>query len=149
LREAKVMARLAHPNVVPIFEVGMRGDRLFIVLELVEGETLGKWIAKGGHELDEVLDLFFATGRGLAAAHEQGVVHRDFKPENVLIGKDGRPRVTDFGLALESDEPDSLPPGGPTLAELFALMPSQDDEQTMTPIGTVLGTPAYMSFEQM
>ncbi len=144
LREAKSMARLAHPNVVPVFEVGEWGSRLFIVLELVEGETLGKWLSTE-RPLPEVIEAFLATGRGLAAAHAAGLVHRDFKPDNVLLGRDGRPRVTDFGLARADHDRESLPRGGPTLLELLKA-PSQPE---LTPLGTLLGTPAYMAPEQL
>ena len=145
--EAKAMARLSHPNVVPVFEVGEMGDRLFVVMELVEGETLGRWLGNQPRSLDEILDAFVDAGRGLAAAHQKGIVHRDFKPDNVLMGKDGRPRVTDFGLARRfgPGDPESLPPG-PSVVDLLAG-PTPDG--TLTPMGALLGTPAYMSPEQM
>ena len=141
LREAKAMAHLAHPNVVPVFEVGEMGDRLFLVLELVPGETLGKWLSTP-RELEEILGVFLAAGRGLSAAHQAGIVHRDFKPDNVLVGRDGRARVTDFGLARRSNT-DSGPLRSVGLAELNAAPSS------LTPLGSLLGTPAYMSPEQM
>jgi tetratricopeptide (TPR) repeat protein len=99
LREAQAMAQLAHPNVVTVFDVGSVGDRVFIAMELVDGETLSKWLRARPRTRSEILAMFLAAGNGLAAAHAAGLVHRDFKPDNVLVGKDGRVRVTDFGLA--------------------------------------------------
>ncbi len=103
LREARAMARLAHPNVVTVHEVGEDGDDVYIVMELVKGKTLRTWL-QTPRAWSRVLDVFVDAGRGLAAAHEAGLVHRDFKPENVLVGDDGRTRVTDFGLARASDD---------------------------------------------
>jgi tetratricopeptide (TPR) repeat protein len=98
-REAQAMAKLAHPNVVTVYEV-RRGDAgVFVVMERVAGTTLRAWIAEP-HPWRETVAMFVAAGRGLAAAHDAKLVHRDFKPDNVLIGDDGRPRVADFGLAL-------------------------------------------------
>jgi serine/threonine protein kinase len=98
LHEARVMARLAHPNVVPVYEVGIDGSDVFVVMELVAGCDLREWLA-GSRPVHEIAAALAQAGRGLAAAHEQGIVHRDFKPENVLIGRDGRARVADFGLS--------------------------------------------------
>ena len=98
LREAQLMGRLGHPNVVAIHDVGVVGEHLFLALELVEGVTLRQWMT-APRTWREVLAVFEGAGRGLAAAHEAGIVHRDFKPENVLCGRDGRVRVADFGLA--------------------------------------------------
>ncbi len=98
-REAVAMAQLAHPNVVPVFEVGQVGDRLFVAMEYVPGMTLRAWLAARPRPWREALAILLAAGEGLAAAHDAGLVHRDFKPENVLVGDDGRPRVSDFGLA--------------------------------------------------
>ena len=97
-REAQAMAKLSHPNVVTVYEIGQLGEGRFLAMELVEGTTLRQWL-ETARPWREILTAFIACGRGLAAAHAAGLVHRDFKPENVLIGSDGRPRVTDFGLA--------------------------------------------------
>ena len=97
-REARAMAQLVHPNVVAVHDVGAFDGRTFIAMEYVPGETLLHWVA-GRHTAREILAIYVAAGQGLAAAHAAGLVHRDFKPENVLIGRDGRPRVGDFGLA--------------------------------------------------
>jgi hypothetical protein len=88
LREAQAAARLSHPNVVSVYDAGAFGDELFMAMELVVGETLRSWLARPGRSLKEILAVFLAAGEGLAAAHAAGLVHRDFKPENVLIGPD-------------------------------------------------------------
>ncbi len=103
--EAQALARLSHPNVVQVFDAGTHGARVFVAMELVEGRTLQTWLgsrihAEGGPpSWRELVDLFVPVGRGLAAAHAAGIVHGDFKPSNVIVGADGRPRVFDFGLA--------------------------------------------------
>ncbi len=121
LREARTMAQLAHANVVAVHDVGTLGDRVFVAMDLVEGETLRSWLTQP-RPTKHVLSAFLAAGRGLAAAHAAGVVHRDFTPENVLVGRDGRVLVTDFGLAR-----------GPA---------TEED-------GAVAGTPAYMAPEHL
>jgi Tol biopolymer transport system component len=118
-REAQAMAKLSHPNVVAVHDVGRAGDQVFVAMELVDGETLRGWLRKP-RSWREVLAKLVGSGRGLAAAHAAGLVHRDFKPDNVLIGADGRPRVTDFGLVSGDGS-------------------GQD--------GIAAGTPAYMSPE--
>ncbi len=134
LREAEAMAQLQHPNVVAVYDVGAFADQIFVAMELVDGVTLSAWM-KERHDVAAILDVFVQAGRGLVAAHAAGIVHRDFKPDNVLIGTDGRVRVGDFGLARSTpsalDEPSAV-----------AL-----DELT-TRGGAVVGTPAYMAPEQ-
>ena len=98
-REAMAMARLTHPNVITVHEVGRLGDRVFVAMEFVPGGTLRAWLKARPRPWRDALTLCLAAGEGLVAAHEAGLVHRDFKPENVLVGDDGRPRVGDFGLA--------------------------------------------------
>jgi predicted Ser/Thr protein kinase len=98
-QEAKALARLAHPNVVQVYEIGEDADRPFVAMELVRGRTLRAWLAERPRPCAEVLRMFRQAGEGLAAAHGTGLVHRDFKPDNVLIGDDGRVRVADFGVA--------------------------------------------------
>ncbi len=100
LAEAQALAKLAHPNVVAVYDVGTIDDDVYIAMEYVEGTTLNTWM-RTERPLDEVLDVFVAAGRGLEAAHAAGIVHRDFKPDNVIIGKDGRVRVIDFGIAQQ------------------------------------------------
>ena len=139
-REAVAMAKLAHPNVVTVFEVGDLAGRPFVVMEYVTGTTLRAWLAEAPRAVRDILALLLAAGEGLAAAHDAGLVHRDFKPENVLVSIDGRARVGDFGLARELDSKDE---------ELRPVTPSGDELRTpVTQTGAVLGTPAYMSPEQ-
>ncbi len=146
-REARALARLSHPNVVQVYDVGEIDKRVFIVMEFVEGVTLGEWL-RGGHSLDEVLALMIAAGRGLAAAHAAGVVHRDFKPDNVIVGQDGRPRVLDFGLARAmADDERSPEPAAPAALELREAQGRVGNEVS-TRTGVRMGTPAYMSPEQ-
>src|SRR5262245_38729127 len=99
LREAQAIARLSHPNVIAVYDTGSFGDQVFVAMEFVEGWTLRQWLEEKRPAWREVLARFVLAGRGLAAAHAVGLVHRDFKPENVLLGKDGRVRVADFGIA--------------------------------------------------
>ncbi len=138
LREAKAMAQVSHPNVIAVYDVGTVGDDVFIAMELVEGQTLSQWLS-GGRSPREIVSVFLQAGAGLAAAHRAGLVHRDFKPDNVLRGHDGRVRVLDFGLAsaVRGDDP-AVP------AE--ATRPSSLEPLTQT--GAIMGTPAYMAPEQ-
>src|SRR5438094_4738867 len=98
-REATAMAQLSHPNVVAIYEVGTHEGALFIAMELVAGVTARAWRERGKRSWRDVVRLYLAAGEGLAAVHRAGLIHRDFKPENVLVGADGRVRVADLGLA--------------------------------------------------
>ncbi|MCA9585888.1 MAG: serine/threonine protein kinase, partial [Myxococcales bacterium] len=100
-REARAMAKLAHPNVVRVFDVGVDGGRVFLAMERVEGGTMRDWLRERPRTWREVLARFVQAGAGLAAAHRAGLVHRDFKPENLLVRGDGTVLVTDFGLAHE------------------------------------------------
>jgi tetratricopeptide (TPR) repeat protein len=99
LREGRALARLRHPAVATIHDVGTRDDRMFIAMELIEGPTLCQWMHERRRSWREIRDMFVQAGEGLAAAHAAQIVHRDFKPSNVVVGEDGRPRVIDFGLA--------------------------------------------------
>jgi predicted Ser/Thr protein kinase len=146
LREARAMARLTHPNVVTVYEVGTANGRDFVAMELVSGETLAEWLRATRRPLAAILDAFLAAGRGLAAAHAAGIVHRDFKPHNVLRSQGGRIAVTDFGLARASDDapspaPDASAPAGGEPGSPSALA-------GFTATGSLLGTPAYMAPEQ-
>src|SRR5262245_35854404 len=99
LAEARALARLSHPNVVAVYDASELGDELFIAMELVAGANLRAWLAAAGRARAEVLDVLAQAGRGLAAAHAAGLVHGDFKPENVLVGDGAIAKVADFGLA--------------------------------------------------
>ncbi|MEZ4448227.1 MAG: protein kinase [Nannocystaceae bacterium] len=138
-REARALARVSHPNVVQIFEVGRYGGQAFVAMELVEGETLGAWQRERARTVDELLDMYIQAGHGLVAAHEAGIIHRDFKAENVLIGGDERPRVADFGLARALGVDDE---------RRQASAAVEGDARDLTGPGAVIGTPAYMSPEQ-
>ncbi|WP_394825520.1 tetratricopeptide repeat protein [Pendulispora albinea] len=127
LGEARAMAKVAHPNVVNVFDAGVHGERIFVVMERVDGSTLREWLAAAPRAPRDVLHMFVEAGRGVAAAHAAGLVHRDFKPDNVLVGADGRVRVTDFGLALAR------------AANVERLGPTDDARGP--------GTPAYMAPE--
>ncbi|WNG30496.1 serine/threonine protein kinase [Cystobacter fuscus] len=151
LREAQALARLSHPHVTSIYDVGTWEERVFIAMELVEGPSLRDWLKQGPRPWREVVEVFIAAGRGLAAAHAAGLVHRDFKPDNVLLGKDGRVRVLDFGLARqvsattpgEVEEALSPPPVDVPWSEL-----GQSPLNTpLTRAGLVIGTLAYMAPE--
>src|SRR5580692_5487852 len=112
LREAQAIARLSHPNVVIVYDVGTFCESVFIAMEFVEGHTLGYWLQAETRGWREVLDVYVAAGRGLVAAHAAGLVHRDFKPDNVMITKSGLVRVMDFGLARELMTADAPSLGG-------------------------------------
>ncbi|MBL4684132.1 MAG: protein kinase, partial [Nannocystaceae bacterium] len=135
LREAQSVAQLQHPNVVALYQVGIHEDRVFLVMEYVDGGTLRQWIRATQRSWREIVAVYRQAGQGLSAAHDAGLVHRDFKPDNVLIGSDGRVRVSDFGLV-----------GGQASGEFVPSATTQDVRLTQT--GTVLGTPAYMAPEQ-
>ena len=140
VREAQALARVAHPNVVAVFDVGEVDQHVFVAMELVEGVTLGAWLRAKPRSWREILEAFVAAGRGVVAAHAAGVVHRDFKPGNVLVGNDDRVRVMDFGLARAgaSSGEESPTPSEVSGSERDAL----SEELTVT--GSILGTPLYM-----
>jgi len=145
LREAKAMARLAHPNVIRIYEVGTHEGRAFLALEYVQGRTLREWLAAEQPELAMIIARYLEAGRGLQAAHEAGLMHRDFKPDNAVLGDDGRVRVVDFGLARSTRGTDNfktLENQTPGLRDALAEGP-----ELLATIG-FSGTPAYMSLEQ-
>jgi len=148
-REAQALGKLSHPNVVTIYEVGEFRGQIFVAMEFVEGKTLREWTPDGQDTTAQVLEKFAQAGLGLAAAHAAGLVHRDFKPDNVLVGADGRVRVLDFGLARGLDDaPD--PEAERSLDSASATMESSHDSlrQPLTRTGAILGTPAYMAPEQ-
>jgi tetratricopeptide (TPR) repeat protein/predicted Ser/Thr protein kinase len=138
MREARALAKLSHPNVVQIYEVGTHEDQVYVAMEFIEGQTLGEWMQhEPKRKVEEIASMFIAAGQGLAAAHAAGLVHRDFKPANVLVGNDGQVRVLDFGLAQ------------PVNAEGIGVPSGQikEGDQEITR-GGIAGTPAYMAPEQ-
>ncbi len=141
-REAQALARVKHPNVVAVHDVGNVGQQMFIAMELVEGQTLGVWLTEHNPPWTEIRDVFVAAGEGLLAAHRAGLVHRDFKPTNVLIDASGRPQVADFGLARAVG---SAPRPSAPVDDTTSSRPL---EASMTASGAIVGTPAYMSPEQ-
>jgi hypothetical protein len=143
LREARAMARLAHPNVITVHELGAEDENLFIAMELVRGGTLGRGLRAAPRGWRAATEVMREAGRGLAAAHAAGVVHRDFKPDNVLVGDDGRVRVTDFSLAQLAAIDATLP------AATAASPPGSASPIALTATGAIIGTPAYMAPEQL
>ncbi len=153
LREAQALARLSHPNVISVFDVGVVDSEIFVAMEFVEGSTVKEWV-KEERSLFEIIEVFRAAGKGLAAAHDVDLIHRDFKPANVIGGDDGRVRVLDFGLAREARAEES---SGAGEAVKSGEEPEYDsgvslsDSSLSVPItmaGTVVGTPPYMAPEQ-
>ncbi|MBI5549024.1 MAG: protein kinase, partial [Deltaproteobacteria bacterium] len=140
IREAKAMARLRHPNVVTVYDVGTVDGRVFIAMELIEGTTLRGWLTGSPRSWREIRDTFLLAGQGLAAAHSAGIVHRDFKPDNVLVGRDASVCVSDFGLARAAAEP-----GAPDCAPSTS---GATVSSKVTSMGVVQGTPRYMAPEQ-
>jgi tetratricopeptide (TPR) repeat protein len=149
-REAQALAKLQHPNVVAVHDVGTFDSRVFLAMELVEGTTLAKWLAAKPRSWRETVAMFVQAGQGLAAAHSSGIVHRDFKPQNVLIDREDRVRVADFGLARvaaeqQRHEDDDVVARAPTELASTPIRVSTP----LTRTGLFLGTPAYASPEQL
>lgn len=139
LAEARAMASISHPNVIAVHDVGSHDGLAFFAMELIEGDTLEGWLKAERRSTEAIISVFAGAGRGLAAAHEVGLVHRDFKPHNVLVGNDGRVRVIDFGLVRVIAETDDVEP----------THPRAEFEETRTLTGALVGTPAYMAPEQL
>ncbi len=150
LREAQTLAKLSHPNVVHVYEVGTIENRVYLAMEFIRGQTLRIWLSHS-RTWEEILEAFLSVGRGLAAVHEAGLVHRDVKPDNMLVGEDGRVRVADFGLARAAApltnpdlEPIDIEAGEESLPEVDI-----DGISRLTVSGAIVGTPAYMAPEQL
>ena len=160
LREAQAMAKLSHPNVVAVHDVGTVDEQVFVAMDFIDGPSLRVWLKAAPRSWVEVLDRFRQAGRGLAAAHAHDLVHRDFKPDNVMIGSDGRVVVMDFGLVRARSSGESEP--GAIEAEAVsrsdeAPVPDRNLGEAstgpldshLTEVGILLGTPAYMAPEQL
>lgn len=159
LREAQAMAKLSHPNVVALHDVGTLGDEVFLAMEFIEGQSLRVWL-HGEHHWRDIVDVFLQAGRGLAAAHAAGLVHRDFKPDNVLVGDNGRVVVTDFGLARQLQVSDATLSEhlGPEVTQPQQVIPEEEEDEgssaqlivsgAMSRTAGQVGTPAYMAPEQ-
>jgi tetratricopeptide (TPR) repeat protein/predicted Ser/Thr protein kinase len=149
MREAQALARLADPHVVPVYDVGLQDGALWVAMERVRGPTLAEW-TKERRPWTEVVDVFVQAARGLAAAHAAGIVHRDFKPSNAMIGPDGRVMVLDFGLAWAPGVDGARSGGTPTQASEASNSAWGRDPlaYTLTAPGAVVGTPPYMAPEQ-
>jgi tetratricopeptide (TPR) repeat protein/tRNA A-37 threonylcarbamoyl transferase component Bud32 len=149
LREAQGLARLSHPNVVQVYEAGDLDGEVYLAMEYVEGETLRTWSKSQERPWREVLQRCVEAGRGLQAAHEAGLVHRDFKPDNVMIGRDGRVRVLDFGLVRAEQEPASRDRVlAVSRSSGVSSLSTNTLESELTAAHSLIGTPAYMSPEQ-
>lgn len=151
MREAQAMAKLSHPNVVAVFDAGAAEGRLFLAMEFVRGGTLKQRQRGAKLPWNEALRLYVDAGRGLAAAHAAGLVHRDFKPENVLVSPAGQVKVTDFGIARSIGETSTRPSGRPPPSAIPPDPPSSKTvslDDGITEEGMLLGTPGYMAPEQ-
>jgi tetratricopeptide (TPR) repeat protein len=143
VREARAMAKLAAPNVITVHDIGILEDQVYVAMEFIDGLTLSDWWDAHERTWQEVVDVFRSAGRGLAAAHAAGLIHRDFKPDNVMLAKDGRILVMDFGLVRESDEEPEGTSGGEDIESSY-----RPEDSKLTRAGAVMGTPAYMAPEQ-
>ncbi len=159
LREAQALAQLAHPNVVTVYDVGVVDDSVFIAMELVEGQTLADWRTEKTQNREEICAVMQAAGAGLAAAHQAGIIHRDFKPANIIIGRDDRVRVLDFGLARAVDPEPLTGQESKRLVQRHLDRIEQMDRgemdssgsllsSSLTQAGSIMGTPRYMAPEQ-
>jgi tetratricopeptide (TPR) repeat protein len=138
------MAKIRHPNVIVVHEVGTVGERVYVAMEFADGGTLRAWLAAAPCTTREIIDVFAQAGRGLAAAHAAGLVHRDFKPDNVLLSSDGTARVTDFGLVGVLSE-ETVAPASYAAPVDTGPTPLQAN---LTQTGAIMGTPRYMAPEQ-
>ena len=150
VREARAMAALSHKNVVTVHDVGYHDDQVFVAMQLVEGTTMRAWLQQQKRGLYQILNVLYEAGSGLAAAHSARLIHRDFKPDNILVSQRGTVRVTDFGLARRSDgliEPTGI--AGDRVSAPGAIMDGDNvDVTSVTRSGAIVGTPAYMAPEQ-
>jgi eukaryotic-like serine/threonine-protein kinase len=151
LREAQALARINHPNVVNVLEAGTFQSQVYMAMELVRGDTIDDWLDSRQRHWREVVAVFNQAARGLQAVHAAGLVHRDFKPSNVIVGDEGRVRILDFGIVSAANALDDAPPATPAAPEpvRHATSPATRSSGRLTETGTLLGTPAYMAPEQL
>jgi len=142
MREARAMAKISHPNVVTVHDIGTFHGQVYIAMEFVAGSHLRAWLAKEKRSWQEIVETFSSAGRGLAAAHHEGLVHRDFKPDNVLVSSSGAVRVADFGLVSISSNSEAV------ASSEFEVPRSSSEELDITRVGAVMGTALYMAPEQ-
>jgi serine/threonine protein kinase len=164
-REARAMAKLSHPNVVQVYEVGRFEEQVFLAMEFVQGKTLGAWLKGGPRSWQEILNILVQAGRGLHAAHESGIIHGDFKPDNILIDAEERVRVVDFGLSRRTEPASaslkgaaasgdaglslqSAPVPLSTARQPSETLPPSRDHDDLRSNAKIAGTPAYMAPEQ-
>ncbi|MEM7159394.1 MAG: serine/threonine-protein kinase [Myxococcota bacterium] len=143
LQEARAMGQLAHPNIVAVYDVGTSDAGVFVAMEFIDGLTLHAWQRTEPRRWSEIIEIYRQTGLGLAEAHQHGVVHRDFKPGNAMVGDDGRVRVLDFGLARLAPSTERSRERAIATAESRSAASS-----LLTRAGTIMGTPGYMAPEQ-
>jgi tetratricopeptide (TPR) repeat protein len=148
LREAQAIAKLSHPNVITVHDVGTVEDRVFVAMEYIDGQTLATWLISQPRGRAEILTVFVAAARGLAAAHAAGFVHRDFKPQNVMVAPDGGVRVTDFGLVRRLEGNLALDVVDADADVNQPLSWPLDGDLALTRTGELVGTPIYMAPEQ-
>jgi hypothetical protein len=148
LREAQAQAKLSHPNVVTVHDVGTHEDRIFVAMEFIEGVTLRAWLKDEKPALHEIVRTMQLAGQGLLAAHDKGLVHRDFKPDNVMVGNDGRVLVMDFGLATAAEDHEESQGGDTPPRPTAAAGTTGSPNLHQTSVGALRGTPAYMAPEQ-
>ena len=160
VREAKAIAKVSHPNVVAIYDVGVHDGHVFMAMEHLAGGTLTDWMAPGKKRTwREIVNMFIEIGHGLAGAHTEGLIHRDFKPDNVLLDKNGKPKIVDFGLVRLSaagdleDSGTALRDAGDEVSSAtsiaaFAALAPEMLAGPLTRTGALMGTPAYMAPEQ-
>lgn len=138
-REGQALARVSDPNVVTVYDVGLFRGQVFVAMELVRGRTLGQWLHERKRSSSAIIARYLGLARGLAAAHHAGLVHRDVKPANAIVGDDGRVRVVDFGLAC----------GDLGARDLALIDTPLQGHKRITENGIVMGTPAYIAPEQL
>lgn len=149
LREARAMAAVSHPNLVVIYEAGVYLDHVFLAMEYVEGRTLDAWVAEEDRPIVQVVDVFEQAGSALARLHDAGIVHRDFKPDNVLVDREGHATLLDLGIARRLPIPDAVASSAAAVLEARRTGAELGTLSDSFAEGATIGTPAYMSPEQL